>query len=433
MTKIGLKILSYTNRSGTLSFRVSGTILGTRVQKNFPTRDEAEGFMNGLVRTANQEDSTKRERITSTTFPTDRMLRDAESAHDLLQRKAPGATLLAAVDFYINHAHRQLTDLKALEALEKFKQKRRERGNRERTISVCEDVLKLFLRRQSITTVSEITKEKAEAFAFDPSVSKRTQLDRRQHLFNWARFLVKQNHLVGNFVEEIDRPNIERSEPTTLRVPQVQKLLDAAAAEPGGRNRVKGAMLPYFSICVLSGMRPDETKRLASWDNVSFDNGILRGFKAKRLGHIRSVEMSDSLKSILKACKERGLSPGFFSKKTFDRIRKKAGLDFTRKATGEDQKVEGPEESWDNDILRHTYASHHWAWKRDMNYLEKNMGNSEDVLKQSYLNESVISSEGQALFRIRPTGLSERRFGVPTQIRKDRTGQQPGEGTTSTA
>jgi len=395
-TKITLKIVPFKNRAGSVSFRVSGMILGTRIQKNFPTQEEAEGFMNGVVRTANQADSATRERLTSTTFATDEILREAEAAHRLLQKH--GATLYAAANFYLAHANRQLTDLPALDALNKFMKKRRERGNRERTISVCEDVLKLFLRRHSIARVSEFTRSKADEFVCDPSIAKRTQLDRRQHLFNWARFLVKENHLVTNFVEEIDRPNIERSEPTTLTVAQVQKLLNAAVVEKGGRTEVPGAMLPYFSICVLSGMRPDETKRL-TWDNVSFENSILRGFKAKRVGHVRSVDMSDNLKTILQACKKQGLSPGFFSKKSFDRTRKSAGLG----------------EHWDNDILRHTYASHRWAWKPDLNYLVKNMGNSEEVLKQSYLNESVIASEGQALFRIRPTGIAKSRFGAPTK------------------
>jgi hypothetical protein len=74
-TKITLKVLPFKNPSGAIAYRVSGTILGTRVQKNFPTRDEAEGFMNGLVRTAIQADSAKRERLTSTTFQTDEPLR----------------------------------------------------------------------------------------------------------------------------------------------------------------------------------------------------------------------------------------------------------------------------------------------------------------------------------------------------------------------
>jgi hypothetical protein len=57
--------------------------------------------MNGLIRTANQADSAKRERLTSTTFPTDEILREAEAAYHLLQRHAPGASLLSAVNSYL--------------------------------------------------------------------------------------------------------------------------------------------------------------------------------------------------------------------------------------------------------------------------------------------------------------------------------------------
>jgi hypothetical protein len=101
-TKITLKVIPFKNPSGDLAYRVSGMVLGTRVQKNFPTRDEAEGFMNGAVRTANQADSAKRERLTSTTFPTDEALRDA--AYHLLQKRAPGIELYDAVKFYLTHA-----------------------------------------------------------------------------------------------------------------------------------------------------------------------------------------------------------------------------------------------------------------------------------------------------------------------------------------
>src|ERR1035438_9649456 len=98
-TKITLKIIPFKNPSDSFAYRVSGTILGTRVQKNFPTREQAEGFMNGAVRTANQADSSNRERLTSTTFATDEILREAEAAHRLLQKH--GGSLYAAANFYL--------------------------------------------------------------------------------------------------------------------------------------------------------------------------------------------------------------------------------------------------------------------------------------------------------------------------------------------
>jgi hypothetical protein len=55
--RASLKIIPFKNRGGTLSFRVSRTILGERVQKNFPTQLAAEEFRDELLARAKQGDS----------------------------------------------------------------------------------------------------------------------------------------------------------------------------------------------------------------------------------------------------------------------------------------------------------------------------------------------------------------------------------------
>lgn len=69
------------------------------------------------------------------------------------------------------------------------------------------------------------------------------------------------------------------------------------------------------------------------------------------------------------------------------------------------RKLAGVFDIWDNDILRHTYASHHYAVKRDMNWLEKNMGNSAGVLKRSYLDQTIVAAEGEKLQKINLTSI----------------------------
>jgi hypothetical protein len=58
------------------------------IQKNFPTHAEAEVFMNGLLRAANQGQSS-RQQIMPTNFSSERDLRDAESAWFRLREAAP--------------------------------------------------------------------------------------------------------------------------------------------------------------------------------------------------------------------------------------------------------------------------------------------------------------------------------------------------------
>ena len=57
-TDVTLKIVQFRNPSGQHVYRVSGMIHGRRVQKNFPTRSEAERYMNALLASAYQGDSS---------------------------------------------------------------------------------------------------------------------------------------------------------------------------------------------------------------------------------------------------------------------------------------------------------------------------------------------------------------------------------------
>jgi hypothetical protein len=81
-------MIPFKNRSGTLSFRVSRTVLEERVQKNFPTQLAAEEFRNELLARAKQGDSEPG-RTVSTPFASKRDSRSAESALEELQKHAP--------------------------------------------------------------------------------------------------------------------------------------------------------------------------------------------------------------------------------------------------------------------------------------------------------------------------------------------------------
>lgn len=377
--------------------RVTGTISGHSVQKNFPTRDAAEVFMDGLIRSANQGKSAPT-RAALTIFQTDQELHTAELAYQRLRTALPTGSLMTAVDYYLTHATVVVVDIEAEKAIENFKERRLRRGNQAITAEITASILKKFVGnpKAKIARVSGMSPEKVKAFIFDTSVEVRTRRDRYDLLHNFSVFLLDEKHLAKNLTEGIDRPKVTNDgEVAVFKVAQCQALLDAAAAEPCGRKRIKGAMLPYFASCMLSGMRPDEVKRMKpDWSNFSFENGVITGFRAKKK-QTRTVAMHDQLPGILEKCKAAGLAPGYFSRKAFEQIQRAAGV-----------KVDGEESAWDNDILRHCYGSHHYPLHNDLGYLIKNMGNSEDVLKQSYLNFTVLAKEGAAYFQMKPTNLA---------------------------
>jgi integrase len=383
--KITLDVIPFKNPSGHLVHRVSGYIHGERVQKNFPTELKARTFMNGLIADANQGESA-RQRLTTTSLAEDGDLREAELAWERLREKVPAGSLITAVDYYLANAGHIIQDGDAKVIIETFIEHRRKRGNKADTLSVSKSILLRFLADSGITRISEFTPNKAEDFIFDARVVERTRQDRRGQLHNFAEYLAKQRFLSRNFVADIDRPKVTyHGKITTLSAEQVLKLLRHAATAPVGRDKVRGVMLPYFAICALSGVRPDEAKRLgADWAWFSKENRVITGFRAKNSNRTRTVEIHTDLVQILEYCREKGFAPSQFSVKAFNHIRTHTGV-FDR---------------WDNDILRHTYASHLYAWKKDIAWLSKNMGNSEDVLKRSYLDQTIIENTGKGYFEL---------------------------------
>jgi len=386
-----LKVTPFKNRGGTISFRVTGRLLGIKVEKNFKTSALAEEKISELVNAAGQGKSAPT-RTVQTTLPMIEVLHEAENAYFRLQQAQPGASIRFAVDYYLANHATVVIDLTADEALEKFNAARRARKNEEITIKTSATVIQKFFNTQGISLISDITPDKVRAFVTDATLADRTVRDRHGILNNFSNYLQKNRHLAANLVAHLDRPNVKNDGVVTyLTVAQCQRLLDLAATEPAGRKRIRGAMLPYFAHCMLSGLRPDEVQRMRpDWNNHSFFNGVITGFRAKTQKP-RHVELHGELPGILQQCQAASLAPGYFSRKAFERIQELAGL-----------KAGDSPSLWANDILRHSYASHHCALNQNLDSLVKNMGNSEDVLHQSYLNMTALKAEGANYFKMRP-------------------------------
>jgi hypothetical protein len=126
--KSTLKIVWFKNPSGEKVPRVTGTIHGERVQKNFSTRQEAQGYINGRLARAYQGDSSPL-RPAATTFESDDDLKDAEIAFARLRSAIPKGALTTVVDFYLANAGRVIKDGNALELVKEFIKARGNRGN----------------------------------------------------------------------------------------------------------------------------------------------------------------------------------------------------------------------------------------------------------------------------------------------------------------
>ena len=333
-----------------------------------------------------------------TRFLTDEALHDAELAHQRLVAKLPEASLMVAVQHYLEHHAVNITEIPATQAIDDFLEERRLRKNRVNTVGLSGTILKQFIREARVVTTADFIREKAENWIRAPEIAARTQRDRYDLLVNFAKFLTSKRHLAQWPLKDVMRP---RAHPDTqiayLTVEQCQELLNAAAGHIYRGRR--GALLPYFTLCLFSGLRPDEARRIGVEKGegaVTLENRVAHGFMSKT-GAPRSVELQSPLLEILACCQKAGIAPGVWSRRAFEQIQVKAGL----KVLPRDKKEPGTT-AWDNDILRHTYASHHFALHGDMGFLVINMGNSESVLKTSYINRGVLRADAERFFQLQP-------------------------------
>jgi integrase len=411
-----LKLSYFRNRGGSISIRVSGTLEGKRVQKNESTLEEATKFRDALLRLSVQGQSSAL-RAALTRFPDEESLHDAELAYGRLQAKLPGASLVVAVEDYLRRNTAEITDISMTEAIANFAQARADRKNRLQTIETSTILLKAFQRHQKLVKVSDLTAIKSSAW-IQSANSLRTQRDRYDLLCNFYRQLKFAKNLALDPLEGITRPIWKKETPVEFpSLEEAQALIDAAASHVA--DGVVGAMLPYFAICLFSGMRPDETKRLkADWSQVILENKVIYGFGAK-VKELRTVEIHEPLLGILERCKAAGLAPGFWRRPDFRAVQNAFRDPTGRKgrvkqdetdsqsptpanAVSPNQTQDEEDDRWVRDYLRHGYATYHWAANGDMPYLTRVMGNSATVLRCSYINRTVLHAQGKQFFQLQP-------------------------------
>ncbi len=354
-----LIITPFPNASGSISFRVSGTIRGERIRQNFPTEAEAISFRASLLEGLT---SGNEERPVLTRLP-EGVVRQAEAAFADLPA---GTTLGQAVRFFRDH-FKQLAGAMLYDAAEDWSAwLRRTRKNQEHTAVGLRENIRRFGRAAKITSTLEVSADNAKEWIYSaPGV--RTQRDRFDHLARFCEWAVKKRMMQRNPVlEDLDRPVVKNEKPPgIISFEETWTLLQCALTDPEGPQ-----MLPYFAACVLTGARPDEVPR-HSWEDVQLDDEhpYLELNYAKGGRKRRHIALCDAAVGIFRWCKEKKLELGFYSTRKFNRVRRAAGL-FDR---------------WEKDLLRHTYASWHYALYHDAKTLSATMGNSEDVLFQDYI------------------------------------------------
>lgn len=254
-------------------------------------------------------------------------------------------------------------------------------GRRPRTVSEIRGICRRLMRQVPTLARRRIagmdTRECAELLqAVFPTPRQRAKA--RAILHGVFAHAVRQGWCPGNPVEHVWLPPLCENEIRPLLPQQLRGLL-RCAREPEHRP-----CMPALGVMLWCGVRPAEVERLC-WEDIDREEGVLvLRPRHSKTGGCRHVPLRPVAAAWLRESgrQARGrLCPPDWQRR-WRRLREAAGL-----------------VPWQQDVLRHTFASYHLKAFRNLAELQAEMGHGSPALLQTrYLSMRGITAEGAALF-----------------------------------
>lgn len=184
----------------------------------------------------------------------------------------------------------------------------------------------------------------------------------------------------GNPVASIPKYSMREAEIEPLGWGELERLL-SAVKQPAHR-----CLAPVVGLMLWAGIRPAEAQRV-EWEDINWEEGvILLPARHSKTGGARCVTMQPVLKRwLVRVCngeKHKGLVCPRGWNYRWQRLRHESGM-----------------KGWQQDVLRHTFASYHLKYFKDLAQLQIEMGHSTpNLLRTRYLNMRGITREHAQLF-----------------------------------
>ena len=185
---------------------------------------------------------------------------------------------------------------------------------------------------------------------------------------------IKRGWCAENPILKVEPEKLVEKRIIPLTKEEIERVMSAAESYNGG------SCLAATAIMLYAGVRPHETARL-SWKDVHLDDGVIYiSPQHSKTGGARCVTIHPPLAKILSKIQKDGeiliCPPNWL--RHWTALHKAAG--FTH---------------WQQDVLRHTFATHHLATFRSYAELQLEMGHrSVDLLRSRY-----VAMEGLMAYR----------------------------------
>ena len=390
-----IKVAKFLNGSGSGAWRVSGTINGERIRRNFKTRPEAVAERQVLeIKRKNTAQDLK----TIATRLTPEQTREAEHAFRILQGRS--TSLIFAVQYFREHYREPETEKPLSDAIAEYFDKR-SRDEEKGIISypqyqTIRKELKRFDAAFSDALLGEITSAGINEFLEGREISLKTWNNRRGYLNTFFRFCQDRDWRIENPIDKVTHHRIRgrRGTAETLTASQAEELMRFVEPYDGltesqrgnGAKGKPGILVNYFVLCLFAGIRPDprdgEIGKLRH-HHIDFDARIIRiEPEVSKVHELRKIEMQPNLAEWLSKypLSEYPILPTGF-KRMIEGIRRKFKLR--------------------HDVLRHTYTSMLVGKSRSVGDAALQAGNSEAVIRKYYLDVKS-SGESEQFWSIMP-------------------------------
>jgi site-specific recombinase XerD len=340
---------------------------GKRQRKFFDSREAAEQYVK--ERTAD----TRAFGIHIGTIPASER---AAIAYQLGRLKTLGWTLPAAVDF-IEKNGKAAPSMPLGTVADEFLLTKENGGLRRRYLKTLKASIKRFLlgRRQSL--IADITPAEIQEYVssngWQPA-TKRSYLVDVRTLFAFA---LKRKYIRENPALAVDLPKVEELPPGIISPEQARSILETCL-------QFAPDALPVIVLQLFGGLRRSEAEEL-SWDAIGDEFIEVKAHLAKTRRR-RLNKITPQLKAWLDTARSvGGKLPALNYADKFKLILEKAKL----------------RHEWDQNALRHSFASYHYAKFKNENETAALMGNSPQMVFRHY-RELVRPEIAERYFAIMP-------------------------------
>jgi len=385
MKPVKLSIKPYRNhRTGSMSWRVSGMMHGTRIRRNYQDKAYALAEKSALEITALQETSGLR---SVGTFLTEAQLREAESL--FLQIKDKPRSLAFYTKYGLDN-HKEPDSLKTLsDAKDGYILQREEdwKKNRleENSLNSIKSQMKLLVEMFPKILVAELDVEKIIQYCENGGkAAEKSFNNRRGAVSAFLKFAMSKEWIVKNPIDKVPRYDIagKRGASPSLTAEKAKELMEYLETYENGK------LVPFYALCLFAGIRPNGEISKLPVEAISLDNGIIRiDPTVSKVGMLRHVTIQPNLAEWLRAYpldKHPIIVPGLRAERT--KLNEQFGLG--------------------HDILRHTFISMHVGKFRSMGNAALQAGNSESIIKKHYYAVKSAEEAGD-FWDIRPKKKGE--------------------------